>query len=115
MFIYLIRLSQQCDVDLPSAVLRKLKLNALKYPVAASKGRSDKYTEYETPAGKIDSAGGVVAVDGFSGSSEGRGLAGRMPQSEASISWACIGAGVLAGAVLGFAGSRFLRGATETK
>lgn len=30
--IYLIRLAEQCHVDLPKAVLDKFKLNASKYP-----------------------------------------------------------------------------------
>lgn len=30
--IYLVRLAEQCHVDLPKAVLDKFKLNALKYP-----------------------------------------------------------------------------------
>ncbi len=31
-FLYLTRLADRCDVDLPSAVLRKLEKNAEKYP-----------------------------------------------------------------------------------
>jgi hypothetical protein len=30
--IYLVRLSEQCHIDLPAAVLDKFKLNAKKYP-----------------------------------------------------------------------------------
>lgn len=30
--IYLVRLAEQCHVDLPIAVLDKFKLNAVKYP-----------------------------------------------------------------------------------
>ncbi len=30
--IYLVRLAEQCEVDLPAAVLDKFKLNAAKYP-----------------------------------------------------------------------------------
>ncbi len=30
--IYLVRLAEQCHVDLPAAVLDKFKLNAQKYP-----------------------------------------------------------------------------------
>ena len=30
--VYLVRLAELCEVDLPNAVLRKLELNAKKYP-----------------------------------------------------------------------------------
>ena len=33
MLIYLVRLSEECGVDLPAAVLDKFKLNAEKYPL----------------------------------------------------------------------------------
>lgn len=41
--LYLIRLSDICGVDLGKAVLRKLELNALKYPVNLCKGSYKKY------------------------------------------------------------------------
>lgn len=41
--LYLIRLSDICGVDLGKAVLRKLELNALKYPVNLCKGSSKKH------------------------------------------------------------------------
>lgn len=44
--IYLIRLADKCNVDLPTAVLRKLGLNEKKYPVEKALGSSKKYTEY---------------------------------------------------------------------
>ena len=40
--LYLVRLSDICEVDLGKAALRKLELNALKYPVSLSKGSSKK-------------------------------------------------------------------------
>ncbi|KAL7116151.1 hypothetical protein ACP275_04G224700 [Erythranthe tilingii] len=43
--LYLIRLSDICGVDLGKAALRKIELNALKYPVNLSKGSSNKYTD----------------------------------------------------------------------
>ncbi|XP_067938211.1 dCTP pyrophosphatase 1-like isoform X2 [Watersipora subatra] len=43
---YLVRLSQQCHVDLPAVVLDKLERNAVKYPVDKSHGSSAKYTKY---------------------------------------------------------------------
>ena len=44
--IYLIRLAERCHVDLPSAVLNKLALNAQKYPAEKVRGSSQKYTAY---------------------------------------------------------------------
>jgi NTP pyrophosphatase (non-canonical NTP hydrolase) len=43
--IYLIRLADKLDVDLLATVERKMVLNALKYPVAKSKGIADKYNK----------------------------------------------------------------------
>ncbi|KAF0725614.1 hypothetical protein Ae201684_015947 [Aphanomyces euteiches] len=43
--IYLIRLADRCNVDLPTAALRKIEKNAVKYP---AKGSSKKYTEYQS-------------------------------------------------------------------
>lgn len=40
--LYLVRLSDICGVDLGKAALRKLELNALKYPISLSKGSSKK-------------------------------------------------------------------------
>ncbi|XP_074320690.1 uncharacterized protein LOC141657380 [Silene latifolia] len=42
--LYLVRLSDICGVDLGKAALRKLELNALKYPVNLAKGSSKKRT-----------------------------------------------------------------------
>ena len=44
--IYLVRLADQCHVDLPTAVLRKFELNRKKYPADKVHGSSRKYTEY---------------------------------------------------------------------
>ncbi|OQR97769.1 XTP3-transactivated protein [Thraustotheca clavata] len=50
--IYLIRLADKCNVDLPAAALDKIKKNAIKYPAAVCivqvQGSSLKYTTYET-------------------------------------------------------------------
>ncbi|GAB2221725.1 hypothetical protein Droror1_Dr00012911 [Drosera rotundifolia] len=40
--LYLVRLSDICGVDLGKAALRKMELNAIKYPVHLSKGSSKK-------------------------------------------------------------------------
>ncbi|XP_042513609.1 dCTP pyrophosphatase 1-like [Macadamia integrifolia] len=42
--LYLVRLSDICGVDLGKAALRKVQLNAIKYPVKFCKGSSEKYT-----------------------------------------------------------------------
>ncbi|XP_049370003.1 uncharacterized protein LOC125834898 [Solanum verrucosum] len=42
--LYLVRLSDICGIDLGNAVLRKLELNAIKYPVYLCKGSSKKLT-----------------------------------------------------------------------
>ena len=45
--VYLIRLADQLNVDLYSAVLEKMQLNREKYPVDKVKGQSHKYTHYQ--------------------------------------------------------------------
>ena len=44
--IYLVRLSERCHIDLPTAAQRKIGLNCKKYPKDAAYGSSKKYTEY---------------------------------------------------------------------
>lgn len=44
--LYLVRLSDKLDVDLPKAALRKLEKNAAKYPAEQVRGSAKKYTEY---------------------------------------------------------------------
>jgi NTP pyrophosphatase (non-canonical NTP hydrolase) len=43
--IYLVRLADRLDVDLIDAAVKKLAINAQKYPVALAKGSNKKYTE----------------------------------------------------------------------
>jgi len=50
--LYLVRLSDLCNIDLPAAALRKVERNKAKYPVDRCKGRSDKYTAYQETVGK---------------------------------------------------------------
>jgi NTP pyrophosphatase (non-canonical NTP hydrolase) len=45
-FIYLIRLSDQLQIDLLSAVEKKILKNEEKYPADKVRGSSKKYTEY---------------------------------------------------------------------
>ncbi len=43
--IYLMELADNLGIDLPKAIDRKMKKNALKYPVMKSKGRHTKYNK----------------------------------------------------------------------
>ena len=43
--LYLVRLADKLDVDLADAAIRKITLNADKYPAAKARGSSKKYTE----------------------------------------------------------------------
>ena len=45
--IYLVRLADVLDIDLPEAAGRKIKKNALKYPTDRVRGKALKYSEYE--------------------------------------------------------------------
>ncbi|XP_030472735.1 uncharacterized protein LOC115690517 [Syzygium oleosum] len=65
--LYLVRLSDICGIDLGRAALRKVELNALKYPVSLSKLASSKKQEAittKTLVGNSDTAGAVVAESG---------------------------------------------------
>lgn len=44
--LYLVRLADKLDVDLPKAALHKLEKNAVKYPAEQVRGSSKKYSEY---------------------------------------------------------------------
>ena len=46
--IYLLRLADQLDIDLESAVEEKIRKNAEKYPVALAKGNAVKYNRRES-------------------------------------------------------------------
>lgn len=46
-FLYLVRLADVLDVDLFDAAVRKIELNARKYPVEKSRGSAAKYTDLE--------------------------------------------------------------------
>lgn len=45
-FLYLIRLADMLDMDLPDAAQRKIAINNQKYPATQVRGQSKKYTEY---------------------------------------------------------------------
>jgi NTP pyrophosphatase (non-canonical NTP hydrolase) len=46
-FLYLLRLADQLQVDLVAAAERKLAINAERYPVALARGRADKYNKLQ--------------------------------------------------------------------
>ena len=46
-FVYLLRISQVLDIDLIKAANDKIELNAKKYPVEKSRGKNNKYTDYQ--------------------------------------------------------------------
>ena len=43
--IYLVRLADVCDIDLPSAAARKIEVNETRYPAHLARGRAAKYSE----------------------------------------------------------------------
>ena len=43
--LFLLRLTDKLDIDLPAAARRKLALNAKKYPVAKSRGKATKWNK----------------------------------------------------------------------
>ena len=46
-FIFLLRLSDQLDIDLMEMTKRKMEINEKRYPVEKVKGSSKKYNEYD--------------------------------------------------------------------
>ncbi|MQL94686.1 hypothetical protein Taro_027332, partial [Colocasia esculenta] len=69
--LYLVRLSDICGIDLGRAALRKVELNAIKYPASRCKGSSRKHTHYDANAsGSGVDAGGIDAVSVAGGISE---------------------------------------------
>lgn len=46
-FIYLVRLADQLDIDLLAAADEKLQVNEAKYPADRVRGSSKKYTDYD--------------------------------------------------------------------
>ncbi|XP_056001871.1 uncharacterized protein LOC125664837 [Ostrea edulis] len=61
--IYLVRLADKCQIDLPSAVLKKIDHNGLKYPAHKVKGKNKKYTDYEAESSEEQ----IVLQDGSKG------------------------------------------------
>ena len=50
--IYLVRLAETCQIDLPTAVTNKFALNAKKYPAEKAYGSMRKYTAYSNSDNK---------------------------------------------------------------
>jgi dCTP diphosphatase len=67
--LYLVRLSDMCGVDLGKAALRKMEINARKYPVGQCKGSSKKHTYY----GSTNSVS-VGAKDNFMNTEDNNGV-----------------------------------------
>ena len=42
-FIYLLRLADKLDIDIEKAIVDKMEINSIKYPVNLSKGNATKY------------------------------------------------------------------------
>ncbi|KAJ6674743.1 hypothetical protein OIU85_010958 [Salix viminalis] len=86
--LYLVRLSDICGVDLGKAALRKLKMNAIKYPAnAGSRGSSEKRTEINSD---VDNDAGGDCVTGRSiysdsSTSNGAGSQGSSKSARNSI------------------------------
>lgn len=49
--IYLLRLADKLEIDIPTAVEEKMALNEVRYPVDKAHGSAQKYTAYENPKG----------------------------------------------------------------
>jgi NTP pyrophosphatase (non-canonical NTP hydrolase) len=47
--IYLLRLADKLEVDIPTAVDEKMAINERKYPADQVRGSAKKYTAYQTP------------------------------------------------------------------
>ncbi|KAL2531020.1 dCTP pyrophosphatase 1 [Forsythia ovata] len=59
--LYLVRLSDNCGIDLCKAVLRKLELNAIKYPIGLCKGSSQKHNQIKTSPETTATVAGAAA------------------------------------------------------
>ncbi|KAL2531033.1 dCTP pyrophosphatase 1 [Forsythia ovata] len=59
--LYLVRLSDNCGIDLCKAVLRKLELNAIKYPIGLCKGSSKKHNQIKTSPETTATVAGAAA------------------------------------------------------
>ncbi|XVE84622.1 hypothetical protein DITRI_Ditri17bG0027400 [Diplodiscus trichospermus] len=60
--LYLVRLSDICGVNLGKAALRKLEMNAIKYPVKLCKGSSKKHTQINVDKSHVNGDSGSAAA-----------------------------------------------------
>ncbi|MDX2218450.1 MAG: nucleotide pyrophosphohydrolase, partial [Burkholderiales bacterium] len=44
--VYLVRLADTLDIDLPAAIAEKMQINRVKYPAERVRGDARKYDEY---------------------------------------------------------------------
>lgn len=58
--LYLVRLSDICGVDLGKAAMRKLELNAIKYPIKPCEGSSEKHTQINAASHNNANGDGVA-------------------------------------------------------
>lgn len=73
--LYLVRLSDICGIDLGEAALRKLELNAIKYPVKLCKGSSEKHTQINAAENDNgNSNGGVTGISNSDSKSRSDGV-----------------------------------------
>lgn len=69
--LYLVRLSDICGVDLGKAALRKLEINANKYPVKLCKGSSKKHNQIINNTSSPNTNSCSIKDDGISQSHDG--------------------------------------------
>ncbi|XVF84510.1 hypothetical protein PTKIN_Ptkin17bG0042700 [Pterospermum kingtungense] len=60
--LYLVRLSDICGVDLGKAALRKIEMNAIKYPAKHCLGSSEKRTQINVDKGNVSGDSGSAAA-----------------------------------------------------
>lgn len=71
--LYLLRLADQCHIDLAAAAHDKLRKNAAKYPAEQCRGSSAKYTRYATAAAATAAARGDHSAGSAGGGGGGEG------------------------------------------
>lgn len=62
-FWSLVLLTTLCNIDLRASILKKMELNAKKYPAHLCKGRSGKYTEYSDETGITKTNQSMLDID----------------------------------------------------
>ncbi|CAI9762824.1 unnamed protein product [Fraxinus pennsylvanica] len=69
--LYLVRLSDICGIDLSKAALRKIELNAIKYPISLCKGSSQKHIEIKTISETAPARGDAAATNSTTSNDNG--------------------------------------------